>query len=535
MAQVFLTTTGAQTWTVPSDFNPVNTIEVIGAGGGGGGGEAAGAARDGGGGGGGGYSKVSNLNLTPGASINYTVGTGGSGGATGSDGVSGGDSWFNGTTLGGASLGCAGGAKGIYGGSAGAGGVGSTGTGSGATTHKGGNGGTGNVTPNVNGGGGAAGLNGDGNTRSGSSGGSGDAGFGGAGGAIQANGGNGTEYDGSHGSGGGAGAAGGSFTGGSYGGAGGGGAGGGGGPGHGDSGAQALIVITYTPTVSNPRYWVGGAGTWDLTSTTHWSASSGGASGASAPVGVTTDVFFDANSGAGTVTFTTGIPGINLTFTGFTGTFAGSTGMSLSGNLTLASGMTLSYTGAFTFSATTTGKTITTAGKSIPTGIIFNGSGGGWTLQDNMTVPSVTLTNGTLSLAATTVSLNGTGTVWNATSGTISAGTSTVKLTDASASAKTFSGSGLTYNNFYITGSGSGAYTISGNNTFNDFKIDTPPHTVNFTAGSTQLLQTWTVSGTAGNLMTLQSTSAGSPWFLQKITSGSVSSDYLSLQDSHVS
>lgn len=31
------------------------------------------------------------------------------------------------------------------------------------------------------------------------------------------------------------------------------------------------------------RYWVGGAGTWDASSTTHWSASSGGASGASVP------------------------------------------------------------------------------------------------------------------------------------------------------------------------------------------------------------------------------------------------------------
>ena len=42
------------------------------------------------------------------------------------------------------------------------------------------------------------------------------------------------------------------------------------------------------------RYWVGGAGNWS--STTKWSASSGGASGASVPVS-TDDVVFDANSG----------------------------------------------------------------------------------------------------------------------------------------------------------------------------------------------------------------------------------------------
>lgn len=46
------------------------------------------------------------------------------------------------------------------------------------------------------------------------------------------------------------------------------------------------------------RYWVGGAGTWDGTSTTHWSATSGGAGGASVPTSAD-DVFFDANSGSG--------------------------------------------------------------------------------------------------------------------------------------------------------------------------------------------------------------------------------------------
>lgn len=55
------------------------------------------------------------------------------------------------------------------------------------------------------------------------------------------------------------------------------------------------------------RYWVGGAGTWDTTSTTHWSDTSGGPSGFSAPT-ISDDVFFDANSGTGVVT-TVGFPG----------------------------------------------------------------------------------------------------------------------------------------------------------------------------------------------------------------------------------
>ena len=44
------------------------------------------------------------------------------------------------------------------------------------------------------------------------------------------------------------------------------------------------------------RYWVGGAGTWDDTTTTHWSASSGGAGGASVPT-ASDNVFIDSNSG----------------------------------------------------------------------------------------------------------------------------------------------------------------------------------------------------------------------------------------------
>jgi len=48
------------------------------------------------------------------------------------------------------------------------------------------------------------------------------------------------------------------------------------------------------------RYWVGGDGTWDSTSTTNWSATSGGSGGASAPVAADT-VNFDV---AGTFTVT---------------------------------------------------------------------------------------------------------------------------------------------------------------------------------------------------------------------------------------
>ncbi len=298
-----------------------------------------------------------------------------------------------------------------------------------------------------------------------------------------------------------------------------------------------------------PLYWIGGTGNWS--DTAHWSESSGGTSAGIIPDSSRT-VTFDANSGTGTSTVDSTSNVLDIICTNYTQTLAGSASISVYGSFTLGSSMTNSYTGTLTFAATD-GQLITTAGKTINSSIIFNGVGGQWTLQDSFTsTDSITITNGafttdgylssisslsnagTLNLSNETFSLTGTGTVWSNT-GTLSAGTSTIKITDASSAAKTFSGGGATYNNLYITGSGTGAYTIDGSNTFNEFKVDTPPHTVNFTAGTTQNIQTFTVNGTAGNLMTLQSTISGSPWFLHKTTSGTVSLDYLSLQDSHAS
>lgn len=67
------------------------------------------------------------------------------------------------------------------------------------------------------------------------------------------------------------------------------------------------------------RFWVGGTGTWDNLSTTHWSATTGGAAGASAPTSAD-DVTFDAASGGGTVTVNANLSLNNLTTGAFTGT-----------------------------------------------------------------------------------------------------------------------------------------------------------------------------------------------------------------------
>jgi hypothetical protein len=133
------------------------------------------------------------------------------------------------------------------------------------------------------------------------------------------------------------------------------------------------------------RYWVGGTDNWDATAGTKWATTSGGAGGEAVPT-TSDDVYFDGNSGAVTVTVSGTRSCRDLNFTGFTGTFTGTSGLTIRGGLVLSASSTYSITGTHTFSATTTGHTITTNGVTVNAPITFNGSGGGWTLADNLTM-----------------------------------------------------------------------------------------------------------------------------------------------------
>lgn len=166
------------------------------------------------------------------------------------------------------------------------------------------------------------------------------------------------------------------------------------------------------------RYWVGGTASWDGTAGTKWAATSGGAGGSSIPTS-SDDVFLDGSSGSGTVTIATGNTNcLSLDCTGFTGTLAGSAAISIFGNCKFVSGMTLSYTGTFTFASTSTGRTVTMGSKTIAGNVIFNGSGGEWKLQDTFATSGasslITLTTGTLDINSKSVTIrafntNGTG------------------------------------------------------------------------------------------------------------------------------
>ena len=151
------------------------------------------------------------------------------------------------------------------------------------------------------------------------------------------------------------------------------------------------------------RYWVGGTANWDATALLKWALTSGGVGGQAVPTAAD-DVYIDSGSGAVTVTTSGARVCKSLKFVSgagaFSGTFAGSAGITVSGDLILSASMTHSSTGTYTFNSTTS-QTITSNGKAIDAALTFNGVGGSWALQDALTTGAtraVTLTNGTLNL-----------------------------------------------------------------------------------------------------------------------------------------
>ncbi|HEX4473486.1 MAG TPA: hypothetical protein VH142_00335, partial [Polyangiaceae bacterium] len=226
------------------------------------------------------------------------------------------------------------------------------------------------------------------------------------------------------------------------------------------------------------RYWVGGTNSWDSTAGTKWATSSGGAGGAAVPTS-SDNVFFDGNSGTPIATITVTANVASIDFTGYAGALAGSNGLNVAGDLTLSASMTLSYSGQIQFTSTTT-QNVTTHGKTLSSAVVFNGVGGSWTLQDALTTSgAITLTAGTLTLnghavtcpsfsssntntrtldlTSSTMTLTGSGTVFSCSTSTnltlVSTG-SEIIANDTSASTKTLTLDGETYNKVTFSGAG---------------------------------------------------------------------------------
>lgn len=200
--------------------------------------------------------------------------------------------------------------------------------------------------------------------------------------------------------------------------------------------------------------------------------------------------------------------------------------------------------------------------EAISTPVVQDGVGGTVSLSGNfLSGNTYTLTNGTfnannrnvtvtrfissnsntrtITMGSGTWTLSGTGTVWDiaTTTGlTLNPNTSTILLSNTTTSARTFAGGGLTYNNLTIGGAtGTSALTFTGSNTFNTIaSTKTVAHTITFTAGTTTTVSNWTATGTLGNVVTINSSSAGSQATLNKTGGGVISGiNYLSIRDSN--
>lgn len=186
------------------------------------------------------------------------------------------------------------------------------------------------------------------------------------------------------------------------------------------------------------RYWVGGTGTWSSTNTTNWSATSGGAGGASVP-GPADSPRIDINSGTGTITFTNSAVTVNaIVFN--------------TSNITLSLNAALTCNAEIIFSQ----GTFTTNNYNVTAVSFTSDSSTARTLNLGSSVITLTSTSSALSFASQT------GLVFNA-------GTSTFNLTGTSSSI--IIETGLTFYNFSFTNTAKTTCSIRGSNTFNNLTI----------------------------------------------------------------
>jgi hypothetical protein len=264
----------------------------------------------------------------------------------------------------------------------------------------------------------------------------------------------------------------------------------------------------------------------------------------------TRDIRFGSNSGGielnalnfyitfGTDTVATQGVYSALNFTGFSGTWStGSGGRTIYGDLTVSATMTITGgVGSYSFAKSSGTQTITTNGKTLDFPVTKNGAG---TLQilDNTTIGAtrtLTHTAGTIDLndndlttglySSTgstarqldvgTGDLNITGATFTASgSNYTTAGTGSISMT--SASAKTFAGGGFTYPT--LNQGGAGTLTITGANTFANISNSVQPCTITFPANTTTTVADFNLSGTAGNLVSLRSSTNGQRFTLLKV------------------
>ena len=312
------------------------------------------------------------------------------------------------------------------------------------------------------------------------------------------------------------------------------------------------------------KYWVSpGGNNW---SGTGWATSSGGAANVdNFPLAQDTAIFEASGLNSGTsitldAAYNIGTIDMSDRTTNTMVLSGGTTTPNIYGNWTNGTGVTLSGTGTLTFAGRGS-QTITSAGRAFTQSFFFETPSGSVTLQDALetdrsALTAITLRSGTFDANGYNVTLSGAtsgvnlddttttrtvavgsgtwtiaGSLWDASpsTGLIVTGTGTIKMT--SASAKTFVGGGIAYTDITLDQAGAGALTISGNNTFanitNSYSA-TGATTLNF-GTTTQRVADFTATGTAGNVLTIQGTSATSPCTLIHTGAGDIDIDYVTI------
>lgn len=350
----------------------------------------------------------------------------------------------------------------------------------------------------------------------------------------------------------------------------------------GDAGGNSGITFPASVT----RYWVGGSGNWS--STTKWSASSGGSSGASVPLPHDDVVIDSASSSAVNQTMTADMPraGRNLTASApSSGNYTVSGNIALTGNLNVGSlgtslvtgGLTMWGRGAQTLRASTAlgsgTMTIAAPGGTYTFTTAFSTGGAIQLLAGTLDVGTVDVTCASFDLNASgglagrtfnmnsrTLTVTGTGNVFSGsvtgTPGVLNAGTSKLVVSNTSASSKTINLVGAPGNTLYDVeniNAGTGQINLQGG-FFHDLKISGGTRVVQINSGGAIVVNglfqaqsttgaiitlsladaitingTWDVDGVAGARGVIQS--ANSSQQTINMPAGIIASDYLTISN----
>jgi hypothetical protein len=261
------------------------------------------------------------------------------------------------------------------------------------------------------------------------------------------------------------------------------------------NGSQALNQgnVTGWSIGTGSLYWVGGTGTWDTTATTNWSLTSGGTGGTFVPAS-TDQVFFDANSGSGTVTLTGALNAKSIDTTGSLFTFSGTGTPIIYGNFTLSSTTVWSATGVLQISGTAT---ITTNGVTLSSPLTLNATATTFTLGGALT------TTGALFFVIGNLNLNGfdltclSASVSPSFTRTLAFGSNYINLTNTSSTVLNLPGTNGT------TFTGAGGFKLIGASTSGQTRTIT--QTTSNTAATTPNI--FITGGAAGSIVTTTASS----------------------------